>query len=834
MRLPSVRGAAAWGPFGAPALALSLALSAPLCAQTLPSPLAPRAAADALDGATGLPVLDPDAGLIAELSGLEQVTLLDVVTADGAVDVQLERVDLERLELGFFVDGRAADGLLDGLALSVWTGTVVDARASDVVLGFSHRGVSGWIEAAGTRTHLLPRAGAGGWAASEVLIADEEQLAARGLTLPADYCDLDELAARGGAHTSPVPSAQGPAEDDGACTGWVCPIAIETDYQMFQVFGDLAAETAYVTTLLAAVSDRYVEQVDTTLTFPYVQFYTTPADPWSTPESGGSSIDMLDEFVAAWSGAVPADAVVGHYVSGADLGGGVAYLGVLCDTAQQFSFAVSGNLSGDTPFPIQVGPLNWDFIVIAHETGHNFNSPHTHDYVPQIDNCAGGDCITDGTVMSYCHLCPGGMSNMTTYFYEPTVVDVMMAHADACLESVEPLVADAAAQPTLVEPDVPTPLSVTLLGDPVGTVDLNYRLDGGAFSAIAMTDQGGGVFTADLPATGCGSTPEWFFSVVDETCGAFSTETFAAEVGTATTLLSLDFETAAGWTAGAPGDDATTGIWERDDPIGTAAQPEDDVTASGTDCWFTGQGSPGGSLGENDVDGGKTTLTSAPIDLSSGDARVAFRLWYSNDTGNSPGADVLEVDVSNDGSTWVNAITDGPSGASGGWEVHEFVVSDFVAPSAGVQVRFVAADEGDGSIVEAAVDEFSVFRVECGVTCQTDLGFGGPGTGTLSVCGGDLSSGTSATLEIAGATPLETAFLAVGVTNAPTPFKGGTIVPFPWTVLVPLPLDGTGATTATVPGGGGPLAVYVQAIYVDDAQAQGYGLTNAVQVDLLP
>ena len=39
-------------------------------------------------------------------------------------------------------------------------------------------------------------------------------------------------------------------------------------------------------------------------------------------------------------------------------------------------------------------------------------------------------------------------------------------------------------------------------------------------------------------------------------------------------------------------------------PIGTAAQPEDDHTLGGSLCFVTGQGSPGGSLGENDVDGG--------------------------------------------------------------------------------------------------------------------------------------------------------------------------------------------------------------------------------------
>ena len=74
-----------------------------------------------------------------------------------------------------------------------------------------------------------------------------------------------------------------------------------------------------------------------------------------------------------------------------------------------------------------------------------------------------------------------------------------------------------------------------------------------------------------------------------------------------------EFEAGAdGFIGGAPGDTATTGQWTLGNPIGTDAQPEDDHTAVGVNCWFTGQGSPGGSVGENDVDGGIDHRCSAP------------------------------------------------------------------------------------------------------------------------------------------------------------------------------------------------------------------------------
>ena len=58
-----------------------------------------------------------------------------------------------------------------------------------------------------------------------------------------------------------------------------------------------------------------------------------------------------------------------------------------------------------------------------HELGHNFNSPHTHDttYSPAIDTCgtscpAGLPLAKSSTIMSYCHGCSGGYSNMDYTF----------------------------------------------------------------------------------------------------------------------------------------------------------------------------------------------------------------------------------------------------------------------------------------------------------------------------------------------------------------------------------------------------------------------------------
>jgi hypothetical protein len=796
---------------------------------TLSFPLTP----DGVDAKTGVAKLATQPAGIAALVGRDEIVLTGVPLPAGTGAVALTRVRHETMGFAYHVDGVAAPGLLDGADLTVWTGSMIGAPQSEVLLSFSHFGSRGWIHAGGELVHFLPQTDASGsFADGPVFLASEAELRALGAA-PNFDCRSETLQGLRRFELDGIPAGPGaPGVAKAASTVlYGAKIAIETDYQLNQVFGgSLSAETAYVTTLWAAVGARYTEQVQTFLSFPYVQFYTTPADPWSTPGSGDSG-QMLNEFVNAWSGSIPGGADIGHFVSGAGLGGGIAYLEVLCDSSHTYSFAVSGNIDGQVPFPIAVGPLNWDFMVTAHETGHNFGSPHTHDYNPPIDQCASGSCITDGTIMSYCHLCPGGMTNITTYFH-PLVVNRINAHVASCLDVISGI---SALTPTLIAPGVPTSLTANVVGTPVGSVSLNYRFDGtSAFTALPMSAIGGGDYAADLPAAACGDAPEVVFSFTESTIGLQETPTYALAVGSQVTRFPDDGEAARGFALGIAGDAATTGVWVRGDPIGTSAQPSAGVAiGGGLNCFFTGQGTPGGSVGENDVDGGTTTLLSPTFDLAGGDARVGYWRWYSNTAGSSPGADVFVVEVSKGGAR-AHVETVGPTGAesSGGWFYHEFRVADFVAPTATVQVRFKASDLGSGSIVEAAIDELQVFRVSCDV-CQPDLGFGGPGSATLSVCGEVLSPGKTATLSVSGGPAGQPAWIGFSGQSSPISILGGTIVPWPVAGAVGLMLDGSGAASLAIPGGTpAPTVLYLQGLILD-AGGQ-FLITNAVGAQFLP
>lgn len=300
-----------------------------------------------------------------------------------------------------------------------------------------------------------------------------------------------------------------------------------------------------------------------------------------------------------------------------------------------------------------------------------------------------------------------------------------------------PLIIEADTLPALADADTPVPvgISVTAVNNEqfaTGSATVSYRTSpGDDFTTLGLGGIGGtGDLSTDLPGQPCGTQIELFFSA-QTTSGQTVTlpddgqaAPFVIDITNLTTILEDNFDGDLGWTVGAPDDDATSGIWERVNPNGTSAQPGDALF--GPICYVTGQ-HPGGGDGANDIDNGKTTLFSPVLDLSAaGDGAVQIRYWrwYSNSTGASPNADVFQIDISDDaGATWVNVETVGPDGpeTSGGWFQHSFDPATLVDLTDSVQMRFVASDEGAGSLVEAAVDGFVVRSTGCGdAPCPAD------------------------------------------------------------------------------------------------------------------
>ena len=213
-------------------------------------------------------------------------------------------------------------------------------------------------------------------------------------------------------------------------------------------------------------------------------------------------------------------------------------------------------------------------------------------------------------------------------------------------------------------------------------------------------------------------------------------------IGEPVPLASYSFEETEGWTVGDVGDNATAGIWELAVPEATffdnnQAQPGSDHSEDGEKCYLTGASTSPGSVGFDDVDGGRTTLLSPIFDLSGyNEVLVSYWRWYTNNVGDNPGTDHWQVEVTSDGGQNWNSL-ENTSQSQDAWVQRNFLLSNIgVQFTEQVQFRFIAEDisnPGDsgsgGSIIEAAIDDFSVSIFDTNPGLSGDLN----GDGILNV-----------------------------------------------------------------------------------------------------
>lgn len=203
-------------------------------------------------------------------------------------------------------------------------------------------------------------------------------------------------------------------------TGNCIEVYVECDYKSYQDNGSSIANTeAWVAALWNEVITLYFNESIPVIVSD-VLIYNAPFPAFDTLTSTSA---LLNAFVTHM-GNTPYNGRLAHLMSTRSLGGGIAYVNVLCHTT--LMCAVSASL---TTTIVGFPTYSWNVEVVTHEMGHNIGSPHTHACAwngnnTQIDDCGnqyaanngqspeGAACYNasspiipaSGTIMSYCHL----------------------------------------------------------------------------------------------------------------------------------------------------------------------------------------------------------------------------------------------------------------------------------------------------------------------------------------------------------------------------------------------------------------------------------------------
>lgn len=371
-------------------------------------------------------------------------------------------------------------------------------------------------------------------------------------------------------------------------TPYVAHIAVETDYEFYQKFNNTSAATEYAGDLIAHADALYKNEINVNLQISNLYIYATSADPWTAT---ASTLAALQELRNYWnSNRTGIARTVTHLMSGKALGGGIAYLDVLCHShgypTSGYGYGVSASLQGN--FDPDNPQVVWDTKVVAHELGHNFGSEHSHYYdgiggvtqpvdccasdasdsycgsgpfsLPGLNSLTGGTSgAANGTIMSYCHQRSGGYGNIAWTFglnhnygiAAYRVPNRMRAEVDVA----------AASYPTCFSAPLASeyPLAVSKGGDGTGLVssspagihcglDCTETYTAGTSVTLTATADSGSLFAGW--SGGCSGTAS--------TCmlGMTASRNVTALFNNATDTFPSAGSMPAGWTTNPPGSNA--------------------------------------------------------------------------------------------------------------------------------------------------------------------------------------------------------------------------------------------------------------------------------------
>lgn len=301
---------------------------------------------------------------------------------------------------------RPAD--FDPASVTFWRGSVEGRPGSHVFLSIAEGSTTGRIEMGASQpTYAVSSDGGdprnGGVALERGQVAVFEATATTGALTAPSLCGTHPGIMPIGPAPAIVPMAEPDAPDGPVLTTHLGPpvrglrmvrLAVDSDYEFFQLFDDERAALTYLAQLYASVSDATVRDVLVRLDLVYLRLWTTPDDPYG--QGAGMPGPLRGE----------AEFEIGQLMSGskfASAGGAASVCGALSWVAYA---------TGQMPSPTTPSVFNQDFRIAAHEVGHNLGSFHPHDY--GVDEC---NIATSrprrGTLISYCAQTFSGRAALT-------------------------------------------------------------------------------------------------------------------------------------------------------------------------------------------------------------------------------------------------------------------------------------------------------------------------------------------------------------------------------------------------------------------------------------
>ncbi|NOS99801.1 MAG: hypothetical protein HOP29_04150 [Phycisphaerales bacterium] len=244
-----------------------------------------------------------------------------------------------------------------------------------------------------------------------------------------------------------------------------------------------------------------------------------------------------------------------------------------------------------------------------------------------------------------------------------------------------------------------------------GTAAVHYRFDGGLYSIAPLTPVAGDLYLATIPATSCGSSPEFYFTAETTDLELYSNPRGgAAEPYTAMVLLGMNVVVAEpmssdpGWT--------TEGQWAWGIPTGAGTQNHDPTVGA------TGSQVYGYNLAGNYPNNLPARyLTSTPFDCT---ARFGVTLRYQRWLGveSNSNFDQATIEVSSNGVNWTpvwSASDTGDAVSDSAWTLHELDISSVADNQPTVYLRW-GMGPTDGGLTYPGwnIDDVEILSAYCG------------------------------------------------------------------------------------------------------------------------